>query len=143
MKRCVIVNPKAGSVKDVEGLLKRLERLGSASIHVTSARGEAEKFARESSCEEIIAAGGDGTLNEVVNGVAGRMDQVRVGLIPLGTGNDFARCLKLPQNVEENIDIVLSGETSALDVVRAKSDYARYFLNVSAGGFSASASRLA
>ncbi len=139
MKRCVIVNPKAGSVKDLEGLLKQLERLESTNIHVTSAPGAAEKFARDMArdgCAEIIAAGGDGTLNEVVNGIAERMDQVRVGLIPLGTGNDFARCLELPNEVEANIDIVISGGTTALDVVRAQSDYPRYFLNVSAGGFS-------
>ena len=53
-----------------------------------------------------------------------------------GTGNDFARCLNLPATLEENIDIVLSGETTAIDVVRTKSDRIRYFVNVSAGGFS-------
>ena len=74
-----------------------------------------------------------GTL---INGIAKRVGDVRIGLIPLGTGNDFARCLNLPATLEENIDIVLSGETTAIDVVRAKSDRVRYFVNVSAGGFS-------
>ena len=139
MKRCVIVNPKAGSVKDLDALLKQLARLEPSSLHVTEDAGAAESFAREAvrnCCDEIIAAGGDGTLNEVVNGMAESGGNVRIGLIPLGTGNDFARCLELPAGVDENIDIVLSGETKALDVVRATSDRARYFINVSAGGFS-------
>jgi diacylglycerol kinase family enzyme len=79
-------------------------------------------------CDEIIAAGGDGTLNEVINGIAKRVDDVRIGLIPLGTGNDFARSLNVSATLEENIDIVLSGGTTAIDVVRAKSDRIRYFV---------------
>lgn len=137
MKRCVIVNPKSGSVKDLDALLEELTRLEPSAIRVTSGAGEAESFARESlHCDEIIAAGGDGTLNEIINGIAERFAAVRLGLIPLGTGNDFARCLNLPATVEENIDIIMSGETNALDVVRARSDRVRYFVNVSAGGFS-------
>jgi diacylglycerol kinase (ATP) len=139
MKRCLIVNPKAGSVAGVDELLKRCERLAPATVHVTTEAGAAEKFVAETArngCDEIVVAGGDGTLNEVVNGIADQMDAVRLALIPLGTGNDFARCLELPATVEENIDIILAGETSALDVVRAQSDWKRYFVNVSAGGFS-------
>jgi diacylglycerol kinase (ATP) len=139
VKRCVIVNPAAGSVKDLDAVQKQLARLKPAAIHLTRGAGAAKKCARQAlrnGYEEIIAAGGDGTLNEVINGIAKRVGDVRVGVIPLGTGNDFARCLNLPATVEENIDIVLSGETAALDVVRAQSERLRYFVNVSAGGFS-------
>ena len=135
----MIVNPAAGSVKNRNALLKQLRRLKASSVHVTRNKGAAKKFAREAvraHCDEIIAAGGDGTLNEVINGMAKRIGEVRIGLIPLGTGNDFARCLDLPATVEENIDIVLAGRTRAIDVVRAESDRIRYFVNVSAGGFS-------
>ena len=138
-KRCVILNPKAGSVKDLDAVKKQLRRLKASSFHLTKNEGAAKAFAREAvrdHCDEIIAAGGDGTLNEVINGIAKRVGDVRIGLIPLGTGNDFARCLNLPATLEENIDIVLSGETTAIDVVRTKSDRIRYFVNVSAGGFS-------
>ncbi|MEP6603932.1 MAG: diacylglycerol kinase family protein [Spartobacteria bacterium] len=139
MKRCIIVNPKAGSVKDLDGLLEKFRRLDPAAIHITAECGQAETHAREAAengFDEIIIAGGDGTLNEIVNGVAPRLAEIRVGLIPLGTGNDFGRCLNLPEAVDDNIDIILAGLTSAVDVVRADSDHPRYFVNVSAGGFS-------
>ena len=139
-KRCVILNPKSGSVKDLDAVKNQLRRLKAwSSWHLTENEGAAKAFAREAvrdHCDEIIAAGGDGTLNEVINGIAKRVGDVRIGLIPLGTGNDFARCLNLPATVEENIDIVLAGETTAIDVVRTQSDRIRYFVNVSAGGFS-------
>jgi len=139
VKRCVIVNPSAGSVKDLETVLKQIKRLKASVVHVTKDAGAAEKFARaavRNRYQEVIAAGGDGTLNEVVNGIAKRMGKIRLGVIPLGTGNDFARCLGLPATMEENIDIILSGKAKEIDVVRAQSDRTRYFVNVSAGGFS-------
>ena len=84
----------------------------------------------------IVAAGGDGTLNEVINGVAPHVDRVRVGLIPLGTGNDFARVLNLPTTIEDCLEIVRAGHTRAVDLIRVTSDQVRHFVNVSAGGFS-------
>ena len=99
MKRCVILNPKAGSVRDVDALLNELAKLDAAGIHVTPEAGAAEKFARgaiRNGCDEIIVAGGDGTLNEVVNGIGEDAANVRLGLLPLGTGNDFARTFNFP-----------------------------------------------
>jgi diacylglycerol kinase (ATP) len=139
VKSCVIVNPVAGSVKDLDLLLKQLDRLDASVIHVAQNAAAARAFARKAirqKCDYIIAAGGDGTLNEIVNAIAKSAKDIRLGLIPLGTGNDFARCLKLPPTVEENIEIVLSGETIAVDLVRVQSNRTRYFINVSAGGFS-------
>ena len=106
---------------------------------MTKKRGDAEKWSRQavrSGHRYIVAAGGDGTLNEIVNGVVGAANRPRIGILPLGTGNDFARTLGLPFSFEENIDILRASKTRALDIVRVKSDRARYFVNVSAGGFS-------
>lgn len=139
VKPYVIVNRFAGSVTDVDALLSQLQRLEPAALRVTRRRGDAEKFAREAvrkKCGYVVAAGGDGTLNEVINGIAKNAQHVRLGLVPLGTGNDFARSLELPLNVEENIDILLSQKSMAIDLVRIRSDHTRYFVNVSAGGFS-------
>jgi diacylglycerol kinase (ATP) len=139
VKPYVIVNRRAGSVTDLDGLLSQLQRLEPAALRVTQRRGDAEKFAREAvreKCGYVVAAGGDGTLNEVINGIAKHARQVRLGLVPLGTGNDFARSLQLPLKVEENIDILLSQKSMAIDLVRIRSDHTRYFVNVAAGGFS-------
>jgi diacylglycerol kinase (ATP) len=139
VKTCVIVNPKAGSVKDLDLLLKQIDRLAPALIHVTPKKGAAKTLAAQAirqGCDYIVAAGGDGTLNEVVNGFANRANKVRIGLLPLGTGNDFARCLNLPTGIEENIDILIAGATTPVDLIRVKSTRTRFFVNVSAGGFS-------
>lgn len=139
MKTCVILNPAAGSAKEIDTIMKQLRRLPGAEIRTTSRTGDAVRFAKQhakTGCDLIVAAGGDGTLNEVVNGIATNGDKVRLGLVPLGTGNDFARTLKLPSSVEDNIDILLSGKTRPIDLVSVKSRRTRYLINVSAGGFS-------
>jgi diacylglycerol kinase (ATP) len=139
VKPYIIVNPAAGSVTNLDALLTQLQRLNPAKVRVTRAVGDAEKFARSAirnRCAYIVAAGGDGTLNEVVNGIARRAKDICVGVIPLGTGNDFARALGLPAALEDNIDILLSQKTRSIDLVRVKSDRTRFFVNVSAGGFS-------
>ena len=141
MKPCIIVNPIAGSIKDLEVLLKKLRRLRPGELHLTHKSGDAETFARKAiraGCDYVIAAGGDGTLNEVVNGIASprRAREICVGVVPLGTGNDFARSLGLPATLEENIEILHSKQTAPIDLVRVRSDRTRYFVNVSTGGFS-------
>lgn len=136
---CVIVNPAAGSVKDPEALMKQLRSLPGSTLEVTSKPGSAGRFARaalKQGCDLIVAAGGDGTLNEVINGLGEDAGHVRLGLIPLGTGNDFARTLGLPTDVDQCIELLRAGHARAIDLVRAISDRVRYFVNVSAGGFS-------
>jgi diacylglycerol kinase (ATP) len=139
VKAYVIVNPKAGSVTDLEALIKRIKRIRPARILVTQKKGAAKTFASQAvreGCSYVIAAGGDGTLNEVINGVAKRAAHIRIGLLPLGTGNDFARSLKLPADVDENLDLLKEGKTKGIDLIRVRSDRTRYSVNVSAGGFS-------
>lgn len=138
-KTCIILNPSAGSVRDLDDVAARLARLPNAEVRLTNKSGSAARFARTAigkGRDTIIAAGGDGTLNEVINGIGENLGAARVGLLPLGTGNDFARSLNLPVDLEAAIDVILAGETRAVDLVRVTSDEVRYFVNVSAGGFS-------
>jgi diacylglycerol kinase (ATP) len=136
---CVILNPSAGSVRDVDELVKQIEQLPHAEVHRTTKAGSAARCARaalRNGCDLIVAAGGDGTLNEVINGIQENGAKTRIGLIPLGTGNDFARTIDLPTDPEAALEVLRNGHTRAVDLVRVTSDKVRYFLNVSAGGFS-------
>ena len=141
MKPYIIVNPNAGAIVNPDGLLKQLRRLDPRKLSLTKRAGEAETLARaafRAGCDYIIAAGGDGTLNEVINGIASphRIRGVRMGIVPLGTANDFARSMKLPARMEDNIDILRAKQTVLVDLVRVTGKRTRYFINVSAGGFS-------
>jgi diacylglycerol kinase (ATP) len=147
MKARLIVNPVSGTDAAPDYLQIINERLraaiGEMSIVMTIAAGDAtsagEAAAREG-CDRLYVAGGDGTLNEVLNGVAkvsGALARTTFGLIPLGTGNDFADALGLPESVPEALDILLQNRTLKVDVGCLNE---RYFINVSAGGFIAEVS---
>lgn len=138
-KTCVILNPCAGSVRSADEIASALRPVGDCVLQVSPKPHAVERLARDAvrkGYELIISAGGDGTLNEVVNGVASHTEDVRIGVLPLGTGNDFARSLELPTEFDACIDVLRAGRTRAIDVVRVTSDSVRYFVNVSAGGFS-------
>jgi diacylglycerol kinase (ATP) len=135
----VILNPRAGSVRERATIMKRIRHLPDVEIRQTAKKGDATRFARtgvRKGYDMIVAAGGDGTLNEVVNGIGVNGSRVRLGLIPLGTGNDFARTLGIPTDLDEAIALLAAGHTRAIDLVRVTSDRVRYFVNISAGGFS-------
>src|SRR3712207_4368253 len=117
MKSRLIVNPVSGTDAAPDYLQQINEQLreavGHLDIVMTVAPGDAldsaERAAREG-CDRLFVAGGDGTLNEVLNGVAkveGALASTTFGLIPLGTGNDFAQALGLPEDVSEAVRILL------------------------------------
>ncbi len=120
MKTCVIVNPNAGSVEEVEVLERTVgSALPGVELCVTRQEGDARRFAHEAleaGAGLIVAAGGDGTLNEVVNGLAADFGRARLGLIPLGTGNDFARSINVPADLDAAIGILREGRVRTLDV---------------------------
>lgn len=81
----------------------------------------------------INAAGGDGTINEVVNGIAPLKNRPKLAIIPAGTANDFARALKIPRNNPvAAAKIVGKAQTLNMDVGCAGSH--KYFINIAAGG---------
>ena len=138
-KPYIIFNPTAGSVESREKIRARLKELQPLALRTTRRAGDAEKWARvarASKADTIVVAGGDGPLNEVINGLGMVAKRKQIGLLPLGTGNDFGRTLGLPASLDDNIDIVRAGKTTRIDLVRVKSKRSRYFVNVSAGGFS-------
>lgn len=140
MKTCIIVNPNAGSVAEVSELRARLEQLPGTAVLPTEDAGHAQELAREaarSGADLVVAAGGDGTLNEVLNGMSEGFGRVRLGLLPLGTGNDFARSINVPADLDGALEVLLQGRTRRVDVGCARlRTFSRYFLNMAAGGFS-------
>ena len=112
MRTCVILNPIAGAVNDIAATQERLRHLGPERFCISQRPGDAEKFAREASnFDMIVSAGGDGTLNEVVNGIAQTGCNAALAVFPLGTGNDFARTLGVPSVLDSALDQIIAGRT--------------------------------
>ncbi|MEG0291717.1 MAG: diacylglycerol kinase family lipid kinase [Anaerovoracaceae bacterium] len=129
MRYVFIINPAAGSgyaILHEENIIERCEAIGITPEIYTSARvGDAERFCKElvskrgkESSLRIFACGGDGTVNEVINGVYGA-DNVEVGIIPAGTGNDFVRNFDAKYDFH-NIEKQLKGISIDCDLIRYK-----------------------
>lgn len=139
MKRArIIYNPTSGRElfrKHLPEVLEKLEIAGyETSCHATTCEGDAvkaAKYAVERGFDLIVAAGGDGTLNEVVAGVSPFEHRPKVGLIPMGTTNDFARALRIPRDIVKAVDIILAGQTIPVDVGVVND---RHFINIAGGG---------
>jgi diacylglycerol kinase (ATP) len=121
--------------KRLPEILQQLERGGiETSTHATIGEGDATLAAAdavERGFDIIIAAGGDGTLYEVINGVAEKAYRPPIGILPLGTTNDFARALNIPRSWEGAVDVILQQHAQYIDV--GKMDQ-RYFINIAGGG---------
>jgi YegS/Rv2252/BmrU family lipid kinase len=134
----VILNPAARSDR-AGGWRSRVEKVArGATLRATSRIGEAELLARKAAREgfkRIVAAGGDGTINEVVNGLAGTT--ATLGLLPIGTINVFATELGLPSgNLKECWQIICDGHTRAIDLPRANE---KHFVQLAGIGLDAQA----
>ena len=141
MKTCAIFNPQAGSARRNQALRDRIAEMDSYELHVTEYPGHAEEIAADAAakgCAEVLVAGGDGTVNEVINGLSGGFDNVILGILPLGTGNDSARTLGMPQDPDEALSLLAGGlPTRTVDLVRIESDTEqRYLLNHINAGYS-------
>jgi diacylglycerol kinase (ATP) len=106
-------------------------------LAVTWDPGDAEAFAADAAdrgVDVVVAVGGDGTLNEVVNGLDGR--DTPLGVVPLGTANDFARQIGIPPDADHAMDVVLLKQPLRMDTASLNG---RRFVNVSSGGVGAEA----
>ncbi len=117
----LISNPVAGKNKAAKNLAKAEEILTARGVsfqtHLSQGERDATEIARRLTKEgetDIIVIGGDGTLHEVLNGIED-LSSCRLGLIPSGTGNDFADKAAIPCEVEAAISVILDGEAKATD----------------------------
>ena len=141
MKHLFIINPAAGSRNQTEDYRKKIAEVCEArgldySIRVSGAPGRCCKIAREAAesgqAIRIYACGGDGTLNEVVNGAAG-FDNVSVTVFSGGSGNDFARMFSDP-NAFKSLERLLDAEEVTFDLIKCNEDYS---LNICSVGLDA------
>jgi len=139
-----IINPSAGQGK-YRRITHAIHNTLSCSglqydIEVPQYRGEAASIAKKAadSYDVVVAVGGDGTVNQVLNGIVG--SQAILGIIPAGTGNGFARELGLPLHPQEACQVLVEGNVKGLDVGRANG---RYFLGTAGVGFDALISKFA
>jgi diacylglycerol kinase (ATP) len=136
----LIYNPTSGREemrRRLPDILQRLEQGGyETSCHATTAKYDAMHAAQDAvkaKFDVVIAAGGDGTLNEVISGLATAPIEERptLGLIPVGTTNDFARALGIPKKWEQAVELIVRGDSRTIDLGQIND---KYFVNIAAGG---------
>ncbi|WP_105145387.1 diacylglycerol kinase family lipid kinase [Streptococcus suis] len=144
----LIYNPTSGQEimkKNVAEVLDILEGFGyeTSAFQTTAAKDSAKneaKRAAEAGFDLVIAAGGDGTINEVVNGIAPLENRPKLAIIPTGTTNDYARALKVPRgNPIEAAKLIGKEQTILMDIGLAKNQkngihQEHYFINIAAAG---------
>lgn len=123
-KMLFVYNPRAGKAQIRSNLLDIIDIFTKAGYEVTAyptqATGDAVKAVKErhDGYDIVACCGGDGTLDEVVNGMMQCEEKLPVGYIPAGSTNDFASSLKIPKNMIKAADVVVNGIDYACDIGR-------------------------
>lgn len=132
-----IVNPAAGKSKASKLIPKITSHMENRKIHFkiinTEYPGHAKELAskaKEEGFDMVVAVGGDGTLYEVVNGGVGK--DIKIGVIPAGTGNDLAKTLLIPRDTIGALDVIIAGKEKKIDLGKING---HYFINVAGAGF--------
>ncbi|MCF7669946.1 MAG: diacylglycerol kinase family lipid kinase [Verrucomicrobia bacterium] len=122
MRGLVIFNPVARRARTRKPLRALKKAFPELEVSLTRSAGDAHNIARDavvSGCDIIIAAGGDGTINEIVNGILDAPEghkRPTLGIIPLGTANVFARELGLTQGADHAVSTIIKGYTKRIDL---------------------------
>jgi diacylglycerol kinase (ATP) len=140
-KARVICNPTSGGgAYDPDEIRNELDGMDIEWIQTEGPR-DAVEAARDWREGLLIVAGGDGTINDVVNGLgsASFPEGVTLGVLPAGTGNDLAATLEIPRDADLAEDVIRQNRVRTLDVARVRSEGIgeRFFINVATGGLGA------
>jgi|TARA_Y100000034_G_scaffold129862_1_gene187124 diacylglycerol kinase (ATP) len=136
MKALIIQNPKSGRSSEFDESVLDIFKKAKINIDIkkTKAVGDGITLAKNAigKYEIVIAAGGDGTVNEVINGIAEK--KVKLGILPLGTENSISKELGIPQNLKKAAEIIINNKSIKFDLGSANG---RYFALVAGVGFDA------
>lgn len=144
-KMLIIANPAAGAnraskiIPLVEEILKK--KGINYVLEITRCKGDEIGIAGKgikNGFNLIVALGGDGTINQVVNGITG--SGVTLGIIPAGTGSDLVKTLNIPVKIEDSVSVLLNGRERLLDIGEIKGKAwreSRYFINIAGIGIDA------
>jgi diacylglycerol kinase (ATP) len=134
-----IVNPHAGSVDQLNDLQQAVQSRSDIIVHELGPSSDIATLvdtALQAGAEMVLAGGGDGTINAVLNALAPAFDQVKLGIIPLGTGNDLARTLSLGPDPVAAFASLEEGQERVLDIIEmVYGERMLYGLNMAIGGF--------
>ena len=139
----LVVNPCSGKTRtrsSAEDIIKEFpEDEYDFSVHNTTCRGDATRIVKEryDDMDMVICCGGDGTLNETINGVMDMVQRKPIGYIPMGTTNDLANTLNIPLKLKDAVELIRSGQTNSYDIGLFNN---RYFSYVAIFGAFSSAS---
>ena len=139
----LVVNPCSGKTRtrsSAEDIIKEFpEDEYDFSVHNTTCRGDATRIVKEhyDDMDMVICCGGDGTLNETINGVMDMVQRKPIGYIPMGTTNDLANTLNIPLKLKDAVELIRSGQTNSYDIGLFNN---RYFSYVASFGAFSSAS---
>lgn len=131
-KVLLIVNPCAGRTKSRAGTFEIVDKFSKNdyefTVRTTTCQGDATNIVKRELDEHdmVVCCGGDGTLNETVNGVMDMPRRVPIGYIPSGSTNDLASTLGIPKDIKEATDLIMSGQLNDYDVGLFNNRYFTY-----------------
>lgn len=141
-KALLIVNPCSGRNKSRASIDEIVEKLSDKGyeleVHKTTCQGDATEIVKRELKDNniVVCCGGDGTLNETINGVMDMPKRVPIGYIPSGTTNDIASSLKIPTDIEEGTSLIANTQPNDYDIGLFNNRYYSYV--ASFGAFSKS-----
>lgn len=136
MKKAILLyNPKAGNrqiTTQLDYIAEYIQEIGyELRVYRSHKQGAIESYIIEYVTEEntdmIIISGGDGTINECINGVAKKDIDIPIGILPLGTANDFAHTAGIPMNIKGALDTIAEQKIEYIDIGKVNN---KYFINV-------------
>ena len=135
----LILNGKGAGNDDLRQAVTALRQDGvTLHVRVTWEQGDAGRYVAEAAAlgaDTVIAGGGDGTINEVATALyrIPAAQRPALGIVPLGTANDFATACAIPDTMENALQLAVKGHAYAIDLVQVNQD--RFFINMATGGF--------